>query len=258
MKRTMGPAADPPSFPEPIFATARRIHGWVETPGSAGGGGGTTSKDDDDAHDAVAASAGGPPTLMRRNSVTGNVLLLKNPQNGTTKAFLLQRKVGTSAYGGSIRVGFRLTGDKPGDDGLWHVVHKDNGDATAKSASSKKRDHTLMMDDIQQHCELVTVYIENETTLAAGTTEVASDNLQTELAALQWIAKHSTLHSTTLKLDHLWGTTDMGNDSGWLCTILSPWHSDGTLLDYCASHQTGTLEVEEAKFFFRQIVAVRH
>lgn len=249
--RAVAPATDPPSFPDPVFFPARRIHGLVETPELGG---------DHAAQEHSFAEGGCPPMLQRRNSVTGNVLLLEHPQEGT-KAFLLQRKVGTSAYGGSMRVGFCLQGDQPSvEDGLWRVVLKDSRTPrTTSPMESRKRDHAMMEEDALVRYEIVTVYIENEMTLlgvvgegSASSISHATDTLKTEMAALQWIAQQSK----TLHLDHLWGSTYMGNDSGWICAILSPWNSDGTLLDYCASHPDGALPLVEAKFFFKQILQV--
>ena len=255
--RAVAPATDPPSFPDPVFFPARRIHGLVETPEPGAATAAEQAKEEQ-----AFAEGGRPPALQRRNSVTGNVLLLEHAQEGT-KAFMLQRKVGTSAYGGSVRVGFCLHGDKPStDDGLWRVVLKDGSGSSSTTNSlmelSRKRDHAMMEEDIRDRCEMVTVYIENEMTLMGVANDPesnatnATDTLKTEMAALQWIAQHSE----TLHLDHLWGSTYMGNDSGWICAILSPWSSDGTLLDYCASHPNGTPPLEEAKFFFKQILQV--
>lgn len=261
----VSPAMDPPSFPDPVFYPARRIHGLVETPEL---GGGDDDDDDDDSPPPIAqgfTEGGRPPLLQRHNSVTGNVLLLQHAEEGT-KAFLLQRKVGTSAYGGSMRVGFCLQGDKPSDeDGLWHVVHKDGSSIDTSTAASnessspllgsRKRDHAMMQEDIRDLCELVTVYIESETTLSGvvdGEGAHDTDTLKTELAALQWIANQSK----TLDLNHLWGCTYMGNESGQIFAILSPFNRDGTLLDYCASYPNGTPPIEEAKFFFNQVLQV--
>ena len=242
-----------PSFPDPIFYPARRIHGLVETPGN-----------DEEGSESRSDDSGRPPTLTRSNSVTGNVLLLQHPQEGT-KAFLLQRKVGTSAYGGSVRIGFCLQGDKPGEDGMWHVESKQStnrltttthADAAATESASRKRNH-VMMEETKDRCEMVTIYIESEMSLRGAGGESSSapgtDNLKTEMSALQWIAQQSK----TLHLDNLWGSTYMGKENGWICAILSPWNSDGTLLDYIASQPNGILGLDEAKFFFKQILQVR-
>jgi hypothetical protein len=244
---------------------ARRCHGLVETP-------------TEDKQETSTSFSSNPPSLMRRHSVTGNVLILeqhtKEDTVGHTKAFLLQRKVGTTAYGGSIRVGFRLRDDRPANDGLWHVSYESNVShrtgTTTTEGTSRKRDHA-MMEDIPEQCEMVTVYIENDAVFMKKSGDEddnesekkafppGRDNLYTEFAALQYIAKQSS-DNTGRRFQHLWGTMDVGKDvdSGWVCAVLLPWHSDGTLLDYCSSQSpTGTLPLEEAKFFFRQIVAVR-
>jgi len=259
--RAIAPAMAPPSFPEPVFYPARRIHGLVETPSNNEDDEGSGANPDD--------GSGRPPSLMRSHSVRGNVLLLEHPQEGI-KAFLLQRKVGTSAYGGSVRAGFCLQGDKPGKDGLWHVIPKQSStnnssstttfsprdDATEAESVSRKRHHAIM-EDIKERCEMVAIHIESEMNLYGDRGEESSlssppgtDNLKTELSALQWIAQQSK----TQRLDHLWGNAHMGNENGWICVVLSPWHSDGTLLDYITSQPNGVLGLDEAKLFFKQIL----
>lgn len=251
--RAIAPVMDPPDFPDPIFYPARRIHGLVETPAS--------NEEDSQAR---AEDSGRPPSLMRSHSVTGNVLLLQHPQEGT-KAFLLQRKVGTSAYGGSVRVGFCLQGDKPGEDGMWHVAPRQisknwttpTRDAAATEAASRKRNYA-MMEDITDRCEMVTIYIESETSVrgaALGEPSSApdTDSLKTELSAMQWIARQSK----ALHLDHLRGSTYMGIENGWICAVLSPWNSNGTLLDYIAAQPNRVLGQDEAKLVFKQVLQVR-
>ena len=259
--RAIAPAMAPPNFPEPIFYPARRIHGLVETPAN--------DEEDEVGLGAKTDGSGRPPSLMRSHSVRGNVLLVEHPQEGT-KAFLLQRKVGTSAYGGSVRVGFCLQGITPGQDGLWHVIPKQStnlltttttarDDATGVESVSRKRNHA-MMEESKERCEMVTIFIESEMSLdsATGGEESSSssppgtDNLKTELSALQWIAQQSK----TQHLDHLWGSTYMGIEHGSICAVLSPWHGDGTLLDYITSQPNEVLGLEEAKFFFKQILQV--
>jgi len=261
--RAVGPAMASPSFPDPVFHPIRRIHGLVETP---------HNDDDDQGTGANPDGSERPPSLMRSHSVRGNVLLLEHPQEGT-KAFLLQRKVGTSAYGGSARIGFCLQGDKPGKDGLWHVIPKQStnplmttttmttatrDEETRTESASRKRNHA-MLEEVKEQYEMVTIYIESEISLDGtdGTSSSftpAKDNLKTELSALQWIEQQS---KTQYHLDHLWGSSYMGKENGSICVVLSPWHSDGTLLDHVTSQPNGVLGLEDAKFFFKQIVQVR-
>lgn len=246
-------AAEPLAFPEPKFCSAQRIHGLVDTSDN-------DNDDDEEAQNQKLKSDDsqprGPPSLCRRHSVSGNVLVLDHPEHGR-KAFLLQRKVATTAYGGSVRVGFCLDGDKPGDDGFWKVLHKENSECTHPSAS-RKRDHEMMM-GVRDRYEMVTICIETESRLL-GVKQVRAQSmadttstLKTELAAIQYIGALSK----TMELDHLWGTDLIGNDCGSICVVMSPWHSHGTLLDLCNSYPNGILPLEEAKFFFRQIAKVR-
>lgn len=270
--RAVAPPMTPLGFPEPRLCPARRIHGIVETP-------------EEEPEAAAAAGANneptttarhGPPALRRRSSVAGNILLLDHPVQGR-KAFLLQRKTATTAYGGSVRVGFCLQGDKPGEGGLWAMAHKDvaaveseeavetvpsNNNKDYPAAASRKRDHEMMTAITRQQYDMVTICIESESRLLSSMGETAAEvssgsrttsTLKTELAAIQFIAEQSK----TTDADHLWGTSLVGNDNGWVCAILSPFPSDGSLLDYCISHPSGALSLDEAKFFFRQILKVR-
>ena len=253
MSRAVAPAMTPPRFPDPVFYPARRIHGLVETP-------------DEEALDASQTTAvntkgNGPPSLVRRNSVTGNILLLEHPEEGTL-AFLLQRKVATSAYGGSMRVGFPLQGENPGEDGLWHIKPKESSSScgeilgtTNRLGESRKRDYS-MMQNIEEQYEMVTIYVENETHLLGEQNDgddMRIDNLKTEIGALQWIAQHRQ----TLHLDHLWESTFIGKERGTIYIVLPSYDKDGTLMDYCAMHPNGVLSLDEVKFFFKQILKVR-
>lgn len=256
-RRAVAPAVTPPDFPDPVFCPARRVHGLVETPAED-----TTTEtsdvEDDDAHSNSASThllpedATTAPSLVRRPSVTGNVLLVAHPTRGT-RAYLLQRKTATTLYGGSVRVGFCLQGTTAGPDGLWRVATA----GEASSASPAPPRPLAIPADPRGRYEMVTVYMETETQLRGtptgegGERPPRADTLQTELAALQWIAKAGT------PVDHLWGSEFMGKDNGLLCTVLTPWHTDGTLLDYCATQRDGILPLDEGKFFFRQILKVR-
>lgn len=260
--RAVAPAVSPPSFPEPTFCPARRIHGLVETPDEEEPNDVAKNKmtknenERDEKQDESSSFA--PPELLRQKSMAGNILLLEHPDKGH-KAFLLQRKTATSTYGGSVRIGFCLRGDKPDDDGLWKMARKDFSSLQDQPATTiRKRDYE-MMTGIKDQFEMVTICIESESHLlhglgeaATATTDSGISSLKTELAAMQFIAEKSK----TVDVDHLWGTEMIGSDNGSLCVVMTPWHSEGVLQDLCASQPGGVLSLEEAKFFFKQIVRV--
>jgi hypothetical protein len=192
------------------------------------------------------------PSLVRRPSVTGNVLVLTHPTRGT-RAYLLQRKTASTAYGGSVRVGFLLQGSQAGTaDGLWSLAAASS--SKTAGGDSPEQLASAIPTDTRGRYEMVTVFMENEVHLAAPAGQgPRGHNLRTELAALQWIANEGR----TTSVDHLWGSEFMGKDSGLLCTVLTPWHTDGTLQDYCATQKDGILPLDEGRFFFRQILKVR-
>jgi serine/threonine protein kinase len=167
-----------------------------------------------------------------KNLVAQNHILVVEHEEGK-KAYLLQRKVGTTAHG-SIRVGYVLKDPKAVDEGVWELEEPSSG--------HPKGDH--------QH-EMVSVIMEEKSKVLSdenGSHGNTSIDPAAELSALQLVATHDPEG-----VGHVLGTANIACDEQYVYAI-TDYHREGSLFEYCA--EVGYLSEAEARFFFRQIIRV--
>jgi hypothetical protein len=168
----------------------------------------------------------GEKTLAAQN----HILVVEHAEG--KKAYLLQRKVGTTAHG-SIRVGYVLKDPKATDDGVWEM---------AEPSSGYQEDHQP---------EMVSVIIEERSKVlsdAMGSRGNTSIDPAAELSALQLVATHDPEGG-----GHVLGSMNIACDQQYVYAI-TDYHREGSLFEYCA--EVGRLGEPEARFFFRQILRV--
>jgi hypothetical protein len=164
-----------------------------------------------------------------------NHILVVEHEDGNKKAYLLQRKVGTTAHG-SIRVGYVLKDSKDTEEGVWELAEP--------SLEYSKGD--------QQH-EMVSVIMEEKSKVLPddiGSQGNSSIDPAAEISALQLVAKYDPEG-----VGHVLGTMDIACDEQYVYAI-TDYHREGSLFEYCA--EVGRLDEPEARFFFRQILMVRN
>jgi hypothetical protein len=216
--RALPPAQAPPPFDPPVLLMAKRVTGTV--------GNSCTPPE----MEASTSLSGGEKTSL----VAQNHILVVEHEEGK-KAYLLQRKVGTTAHG-SIRVGFVLKDPKATDEDAWELAEPSSGDS--------KDDH--------QH-EMVSVIMEEKSKVLpddVGSHGNSSIDPAAELSALQLVAKHDPEG-----VGHVMGTTNIACDEQYVYAI-TDYHREGSLFEYCAELPVGHLGEPEARFFFRQILRV--
>jgi hypothetical protein len=207
------PAQAPTPFDSPVLLTAKRVTGTVGNSCAP------------PAMESSTSLSGGEDTLAAQN----HILVVEHDEEGK-KAYLLQRKVGTTAHG-SIRLGYVLKDSKETDEGVWEL------------AESSLEDH--------QH-EIVSVIMEEKSKVLSddiGSHGNSSIDPAAELSALQLVAKHDPEG-----VGHVLGTTNIACDEQYVYAI-TDYHREGSLFEYCA--EVGRLGEPEARFFFRQILMVR-
>jgi len=180
------PAQTPPPFSTQCLLKAKRVFGFVQPPiDNVKTDAESTAKED--------GQLVAPPPSQRTSSTRdGNILVIDHP-NGS-KAYLLQRKIGSSLHG-SVRIGFALKYPKEEED-PWEIAKGDN--------------------------LLVTIKVENKS---------QEDNVQdpmAEISALQLIAAYDP----EMK-GHVMGTSMVGADYKNIY-VVTPFHYEGSLFDYCS------------------------
>jgi hypothetical protein len=217
--RALPPAQAPPPFDPPVLLTAKRVTGTV----------GNSSTP------AVLESSTSLSTFDGENTLVAQNHILVVEHEEEKKAYLLQRKVGTTAHG-SIRVGYVLKDPKEADEGVWELVEP--------ASEYSKGDH-------HQH-EMVSVIMEEKSKVLSddrGSHGNTSIDPAAELSALQLVATHDPEG-----VGHVLGTTNIACDEQYVYAIIADYHRDGSLFEYCA--EVGRLGEPEARFFFRQILKV--
>lgn len=221
--RALPPAQAPPPFDPPVLLTAKQVTGTVSrTPPEKES---TSIFGNSKSNDSV---GDGEKTLVAQN----HILVVEHEEG--KKAYLLQRKVGTTAHG-SIRVGYVLKEPKAADEGgVWEMAEPSSGDS--------KGEH--------QH-EMVSVIMEEKSRVLSDDRGSHGNTLTdpaAELSALQLVATHDPDG-----VGHVLGTTNMACDEQYVYAI-TDYHREGSLFEYCA--EVGCLGEPEARFFFRQILRV--
>jgi hypothetical protein len=223
--RALPPAQAPLPFDPPVLLTAKRVTGTVGcTPPEL-----VASISISDAWGKSNDPVGhGENTLVPQHHI-----LVVDHEEGK-KAYLLQRKVGTTAHG-SIRVGYVLKDPKATDEGVWELAEP--------SSDNSNGDH--------QH-EMVSVIIEEKSKVLPdnmcspdGNTSI---DYAAELSALQLVAAQDPEG-----VGHVLGTANIACDQQYVYAI-TDYHREGSLFEYCA--EVGSLGEPEARFLFRQILRV--
>jgi hypothetical protein len=221
--RALPPAQAPPPFDPPVLLTAKRVTGTVvQTPALE-----MESTSTGKSNEAV---GDGEKTLASQN----HILIVEHEEG--KKAYLLQRKVGTTAHG-SIRVGYVLKDPKAMDEGVWELAEPSEGYSNGE----------------HQH-EMVSVIIEEKSKVLSDDMCSSHDDGNTsidhaaELSALQLVATHDPEG-----VGHVLGTANVACDQQHVYAI-TDYHREGSLFEYCA--EVGCLGEPEARFFFRQILMV--
>lgn len=224
-------------FDPPLFLTARTKTGFVDIPDCAkdddaySRGWDTTAGGNDSAYfDGGGSPSAGPPVLQRRQTMSGNIVVVTQPEGGPL-AFWLQRKIGKISHG-IIRLGYKL---RP----------------NTKEAFKDSSDCWELETDEMGRQTLVTISIMHSSVIDQPRSSVltATSTPLDELSALQMICRHNPTETA-----HVVGTNILATCSQSVYAVL-PYHRDGTLLQFCQS--VGLLEEPLARFLFRQILQVR-
>jgi hypothetical protein len=217
--RALPPAQAPPPFDPPVLLTAKRVTGTV---------GNSCIAPPEMESSTSTSTFDGEKTLVAPQS---HILVVEHEEG--EKAYLLQRKVGTTAHG-SIRVGYLLRDPKAAGEGVWELAEPSSGHS--------KGDHQHVM---------VSVIMEEKSKVLSdegGSHGNSSIDPAAELSALQLVAKYDPEG-----VGHVLGTTNIACDQEYVYAV-TDYHRDGSLFEYCA--EVGRLGEPEARFFFRQILGV--